>query len=89
MEYILQETSTRDAVWIHSSDGGTVGRFGRNGIDIHNSPTVVRETGIECLLCTHRPSTPADWKLFREMALDLWGIDVPEDAFEFQTPEMV
>lgn len=84
MEYTLQLTSLKDAVWIHSEDGSTVGRFGRNGIDIHNTFTVQQETGVQCLLCTHRPVTPDDWALFREMALDLWAVDVPEDAFEFK-----
>jgi len=48
MEYELQLTPSRDAVWVHASDGVTVGRFGKLGIDIHNSMEVQLETFRMC-----------------------------------------
>ena len=84
IEYTLQMTPTKDAVWVHAADGGTVGRFGKMGIDIHTSIAEQLETGKTCLLCTHEPVTPADWALFRAKAVELWNIVIPEDAFEFK-----
>jgi len=84
MEYELQLTPSRNAVWVHASDGVTVGRFGKMGIDIHNSMAVQLETGKQCLLCTHRPVNGDDWGKFREKALELWNIDIPKDAFSIE-----
>ena len=39
LTYGIQASLLRDAVWVHASDGSTVGRFGRMGIDIHTSVT--------------------------------------------------
>jgi hypothetical protein len=52
--YELQLSDTRNAVWIHASDGSTVGRFGRMGIDLHNTVTEQMAGMPECRLCTHR-----------------------------------
>jgi len=84
MEYKLQLAQLRDTVWIHASDGVTVGRFGKFGIDIHNSMEVQLETGVQCLLCTHRPVTINDWRIFREKANELWSIDIPHNAFSIK-----
>lgn len=81
LQYELQLSARRDAVWIHSSDGSTVGRFGRLGIDLHNTVTEQLAGQLECRLCTHGQPTAAEWALFRELALDWWGVDVPLDAF--------
>lgn len=80
-QYELQLSRGRDAVWIHASDGSTVGRFGRMGIDLHNTATEQLAGQPECRLCTHGQPTPAEWALFREKALEWWGVDVPHDAF--------
>lgn len=77
----LQLSRGRDAVWIHASDGSTVGRFGRMGIDLHNTATEQLAGHPECRLCTHGQPTPAEWALFREKALEWWSVDVPHDAF--------
>ncbi len=44
-------------VWI-DGPAGTIGRFGRLGIDVHIADT----TG--CLHCTHGVTTAADWPVF-------------------------
>lgn len=80
--YEIQISDRRDAVWIHASDGSTVGRFGRKGIDLHNTVTEQMQGKTQCRLCTHGESTAADWQLFREKALEWWGVDVPDDAFD-------
>lgn len=80
IEYELQTTPLRDRVWIHASDGSTVGRFGRGGVDLHNTITDQMAGLPECRLCTHGRPTAEDWKLFREKVLEWWGLDVPESA---------
>ncbi len=81
MTFILQLSSCRDRVWVHASDGSTVGRFSVRGIDIHHSLADQEATGKQCLHCTHRPSTADDWDFFRAHAQAAWGLTIPEDAF--------
>lgn len=81
-QYALQLSDNRTAVWVHSTDGSTVGRFGRMGVDLHNTATAMSEGAAECRLCTHGPVAKADWDLFREKVHEWWGVEVPEDAFD-------
>jgi len=82
LRYQVQLSDTRTAVWIHASDGSTVGRFGRMGIDLHNTVTEQMNGKPECRLCTHGQPTVHDWALFREKAKEWWCIEVPYDAFD-------
>lgn len=82
IEYEIQLSANRSVVWVHASDGSTVGRFGRMGIDLHNTVTDMMAGAPECRLCTHGKPTVADWKLFREKVLEWYAVDVPEDAFD-------
>lgn len=82
MQYEVEYSVCRDAVWIHCSDGSTVGRFGRMGVDLHNSITEQHAGQPECRLCTHGRPTDSDWSLFRAKALEFWGVIVPDDAFD-------
>ena len=78
--YHVEIGPSRDRVWIHCSDGSTVGRFGKMGLDLHNSVTEQLTGARECRLCSHTPVTFEDWQLFREKARDWWSVDVPLDA---------
>ncbi len=55
-------TSDGVTVWVNGASG-LLGRFGRNGIDIHR-PASEQQTKGECLFCTHEKTTPADWEMF-------------------------
>lgn len=79
--YEVEWSYLRDTVWINCSDGSTVGRFGKMGIDLHNSITEQMAGQPECRLCTHGRPTVKDWALFRQKAKEWWDVDVPEDAF--------
>ena len=60
--YQLELSVMRDRLWIHSTaDGSTVGRFGRMGIDLHNTMTEQMAGKPQCRLCTHQRPTVADW----------------------------
>lgn len=82
MEYIYELAPTRKAVWVHASDGSTVGRFGRMGIDIHTSITEQMAGSPECRLCTHAQVSEEDWSLFRSKAKEFWGLDIPADGID-------
>jgi hypothetical protein len=81
--YQVESAHMRDAVWIHASDGSTVGRFGKLGVDLHNTATEQLNGMPQCRLCTHGKVNRSDWDLFREKALEWWGVVVPVDAFDF------
>lgn len=80
--YEIQYSENRDAVWIHSSDGSTVGRFGKLGIDLHNTVTEQLAGAPECRLCTHGKPTKAEWNIFISRAKEWWNVDVDYDAFD-------
>lgn len=80
--YQLEISKQRDAIWIHSfEDGSTVGRFGKMGVDIHNTVTEQLAGADQCRLCTHGRVGIKEWDLFREKALEFWNINIPKDAF--------
>lgn len=81
MFYELQVSESKDALWVHSSDGSTVGRFGKQGVDIHNTVTEQLNGASECRLCTHGAPTKSQWQLFIDRAYEYWGVIVPNDAF--------
>lgn len=79
--YVIQTTENKRALWVHdSTDGSTVGRFGRMGVDIHNSVTDQMNGKPECLFCTHGKAGVEDWELFRKKAKELWDLNIPVDA---------
>jgi hypothetical protein len=52
-------------VWINDSNGCNIGRFCRNGIDIHYSGDQQIALGHQCLDCKIGPCTDADWEHFK------------------------
>lgn len=81
LEYLVQFSDSKDAVWIHASDGSTVGRFGRMGVDLHNTVKEQIAGAPQCRLCTHGRPTQQDWEAFRSKAKEWWNVEVPESAF--------
>jgi hypothetical protein len=57
-------------VWVHSSLGHTIGRFGSLGIDVHTADS----TG--CLDCTHGPTGVIEWDRFVVSMAVHHGVDV-------------
>lgn len=82
VEYELEVADSKNAVWIHASDGSTVGRFGRMGVDLHNTITDQLSGMPECRLCTHGRVSKKEWMLFIEKAKEFWGVVVPVDSFD-------
>jgi hypothetical protein len=50
-------------VWVNRSTG-CIGRFGKNGIDVHSVDTST------CLHCTHERATKKNWEVFKEKMLE-------------------
>ncbi len=71
-------TSDGKSVWVNGSEG-LLGRFGPNGIDVHQ-PATAQLTGGECLHCSHARTTRADWDVFVQKMKEHWGILVPQDV---------
>lgn len=82
MEYEIQTSENKSAIWIHASDGSTVGRFGTMGIDLHNTVTEQLNGASQCRLCTHRQVNASDWDLFKEKSLEFFGVKVSDDSFD-------
>ena len=80
LQYEVQISDLRDTVWIHASDGSTVGRFSRFGIDLHNSVSEQLQRASQCRLCTHGRPTVEDWAVFRSKAWEWWSVEIPELA---------
>ncbi|WP_226342922.1 hypothetical protein [Pseudomonas putida] len=80
--YELQIAANRQTIWIHSSDGSTVGRFSPRGIDLHNTVTEQLSGLPECRMYTHGSPTQADWLTFRDRSLEWWGVDIPHNAID-------
>tara|TARA_B100002049_G_scaffold165549_1_gene124258 strand:+ start:19991 stop:20593 length:603 start_codon:yes stop_codon:yes gene_type:complete len=80
--YVVQYAECRGAVWVHCSDGSTVGRFGRQGVDIHTTVTEQLAGAKQCRLCTHGVPTKKEWKMFINKAYEYWGVVIPDDTFD-------
>lgn len=50
-------------VWVNRGTG-CIGRFGKNGIDVHSVDTVT------CLHCTHERTSAGDWEVFKEKMIE-------------------
>lgn len=63
-------------VWVHSSQGFTVARFGRMGIDIHNDLKDQEQGKPKCLMCSHSPTTSKDWDNFIIHMKQFYGVTI-------------
>jgi hypothetical protein len=61
-------------VWINGSDGSLLGRFSRNGIDVHGDSHCL-EGG-----CEPGPCDTSHWERFKAKMLQHYGVEVPESA---------
>lgn len=84
LEPVVQTSSDGSTVWVHSSDGTTVGRFSRRwGLDVHRTVTEQMAGADQCLHCTHTKPGPADWIDFCEQIKKHHGIDVDSSLVQF------
>ncbi len=67
-------TTDERTVWVNDA-GGTIGRFGPMGVDVHNKTCEVLAGRELCADCTTTP----DWSRFVASMLATHGITIPED----------
>ena len=65
-----------NATWVNDSVGYCIGRFGRNGIDVHMPAG--NHSNTECLHCTHGPTSMADWLEFKRLMLTHYQVTVTD-----------
>lgn len=83
----LQVSDDGRTVWVHGSDGSSVGRFSKVfGLDVHTTVTQQMEGAHQCLHCTHEAPGQDDWLKFIELMLEHHGIVVPPELISFDTP---
>lgn len=76
----IQVSANGETVWVHASDGSTVGRYStRFGMDVHNTVTAQMAGASQCLNCTHTAPTVQDWKEFCRLMLAHFAIPIPDD----------
>ncbi len=81
----IQVSADRGTMWVHSSDGSTVGRFSKKfGMDIHNTVTAQMSGKPQCLHCTHEPATEAHWHEFTALIEQHFNVHVPTDIMQFE-----
>lgn len=84
LKFELQLSDTGNTLWVHASDGSTVGRFDKRfGIDLHSTVTEQMAGKSQCLFCTHEPAGLAEWEQFRAGMLKHYGFTIPADAMTF------
>jgi hypothetical protein len=80
----IQVSSNGATIWVHASDGSTVGRFSKIfGMDIHTTIAQQLNGADQCLHCTHVKPTEADWYAFCASVLEHYGIDVDKSLIKF------
>ena len=84
MEYEIQYSQNKEKLWVHCSNGETVGRYDtRFGMDIHHTIEEQAEGMPQCLNCTHGKSNPEEFELFCAEAKENWGVEIDKSQIEF------
>lgn len=79
-DHEVQVSADGQTVWVHVSDGSTVGRYSaRFGMDVHNTVAAQLAGAPQCLSCTHEEPKDEDWQAFCRLMQDHYGICVPQD----------
>ena len=77
----IQISDDGQTIWVHTSDGSTVGRYStRFGMDVHNTVTAQMGGASQCLSCTHEPPTETDWDEFCRLMHVHHRIRLPPEA---------
>lgn len=70
----IEIASDGKTVWINGADGCCIGRFCRNGIDIHHDAKRQIALGHQCMDCKAGPCTASDWEDFKAGMLRSYGV---------------
>lgn len=73
----IEITSDGKTVWVNDAHGCCIGRFSRNGVDIHRTLAEQIEGASECLDCTHGIDS-GTWERFVAGMLEYHSVVVPD-----------
>ena len=80
----VQVSDDGGTVWVHASDGSTVGRFSKVfGMDVHTTVTAQLAGAGQCLRCTHEKPGPKEWHEFCALMEEHYGIAVDATLMGF------
>jgi hypothetical protein len=86
IKYKVQYCGYGKTVWVHSSEGATVGRFDAVfGMDIHNSVADQRKNASQCLDCTYGRPGLEELERFVSYALEHWKVRVNRKKVKIST----
>lgn len=74
----MEIVSDGKTVWINSEAGCCLGRFSKNGIDIHKDVEQQMTDGQQCLDCKPGPVNLFDWRRFQSGMLRFYGVVVTD-----------
>jgi hypothetical protein len=84
MKHVIQISADGRTLWVHTSDGSTIGRFSKRfGMDVHTAASEQLAGAGQCLACTHTPPSSEDWKTFISLMSRHYGVTVPANAMSF------
>lgn len=76
-------TTDSKTVWVNDSQGCCIGRFSKNGIDVHHNIKTQMENSISCLDCKPGPTTIDDWRHFQTAMLAHYKIVIDDKYMPF------
>lgn len=65
-------------VWVNSSSGACIGRFVRNGVDVHKDFQAQMDGEGECLDCCHGLPPRESWDRFVSSMLEHYQIEIDD-----------
>jgi len=63
-------------VWVNDPTGCCIGRFSKNGVDVHRTGPEQVELGTQCLDCFHEGNPAEQWDRFVSSMKTHHGVDV-------------
>lgn len=81
LTYEVESSEDKGNLWSHSSEGVTVGRFSKTGIDVPHTLKEIEQGKPSYRLFTVGLATVSDWELFKGKAMEFWGVVVEDSMF--------
>ncbi len=73
----IQIESNDTHVWVNTT--GAIGRFNKNGFEVHKKPEEQMETGEECIECYHGKTEVIHWRRWVQEMKKHHDVDIDDD----------
>ena len=85
LTYEVQYSANKEKLWVHCSNGETVGRYDtRFGMDIHHTIEEQMNGKPQCINCTHGKSNLKEFEEFCRISRELWGVEIDKKQIFFK-----